>query len=76
VLYRTPQTPVKEVLIELLGPIDDQAVREGSISLCPSPKRAVEPLTDKDLSKTLCDVGVASGSVLTLGRTRRKPERL
>ena len=74
VLYRTPDTLLKDVLLDVLGNVDDKALREWSISLCPSPKRAVAPLTDNDLGVTLCDVGIVFGSVLTLARARRQPE--
>lgn len=70
VLYREPQTLLKDVLIEVLGDVDDNALKEWSISICPSPKHTIGTLTDKDLGKTLCDVGIVLGSVLTLCRAR------
>jgi hypothetical protein len=74
VLYRPPQTLLRDVLIELLGDVDDKSLKEWSISLCPSPKRTVGPLNDNDLGKPLCDVGIVFGSVLTLVRPRPQPE--
>ena len=71
VLYRAPEAPIEDVLTELLGQVPERAFKKWSISLCPSPKHAVGPLTDEDLHKTLCDAGVVFGSVLTLSRTRR-----
>jgi len=68
VLYRTPETRLKDVLIEVLGRVDDEAFKKWAISLCPSPRNRVGHLTDEDLSQTLCDVGVVFGSVLTLSR--------
>ena len=75
VLYRTPRTTLKEVLIEVLGDVSDEALREWSISVSPSPRHAAGPLTDKHLRQTLCDVGIVFGSVLTLGVLRPQPER-
>ncbi len=74
VVYRTPQTLLKEVLVDALGDVDDKALREWSISVCPSPKHEAGPITDEYLGMTICDVGVVFGSVLTLTRTRRQPE--
>ncbi len=73
VLYRPPGDKLEEVLTEVLGKIKGTALKEWSISLCPSPKRTPTPLTDKDLGETLRDVGVVFGSVLTFSRTRSQP---
>ena len=70
VLYRGPETSLRDVLIEVLGDLNDNALEQWSISLCPSPKRNLEPLSGNDLTRTLSDVGVVFGSVLTLVRTR------
>lgn len=68
VLYKPPETLLKDVLIEVLG-IDGPAAMRWSKSVCPSPTREVAGLTDRDLTRNLCDVGVVFGSVLTLTRT-------
>jgi len=73
VFYRPPGTTLKEVLIDLLGDLDLAALTKWSISLCPSPKLLPEPLNARDLEKSLSDVGIVFGSVLTLAR--RNPSR-
>ncbi len=67
VLYKPLDTLLKDVLAEVLG-IDGPAATRWSISVCPSPKRELARLSDKDLTRNLCDVGVVFGSVLTLNR--------
>jgi len=74
VLYRPPGDPLMEVLTEVLGKIEVQALSEWTISLSPSPRRTPSPLTCKDLGETLCDVGVVFGSVITFSRTRPQPQ--
>lgn len=71
VLYRKPDdTTLKDVLVEVLGEVGDSALKEWSVSLSPSPSRAIGPLTDKSLDQNIRDVGVVLGSVLTLSRAR------
>jgi hypothetical protein len=72
VLYRKPETNLKEVLTDLLGDLDQDALMKWSVSLCPSPRRSSEPLTKEDLDTSLCDFGVVFGSVLTLVRRRQE----
>jgi hypothetical protein len=74
VLYREPKTPLKEVLIEILGDMDDEALKRWSISICPSPRHTVDPITDSDLCTPLRDVGIVLGSVITLTRVRRQED--
>jgi hypothetical protein len=76
VLYRTPGTLLREVLVEVLGKIDNKALRAWSISLCPSPRRG--PLPKMNLRATLCDIGIVFGTVLTLTRktTKQKSKKL
>jgi hypothetical protein len=74
VLYRPPDRDLKSVLIEVLGPLEDQSLREWSISLCPSPRQTVGPLTDKDLGMNIRDAGVVFGSVLTIRRAAQSKD--
>jgi len=74
VLYREPKTPLKEVLIEILGDMDDEALKQWSISICPSPRHTVDAITDSDLCTPLRDVGIVLGSVITLTRVRRQAD--
>jgi len=72
VLYRPPLTSLKEVAMDVLS-VREEALKDWTVSLCPSPKHTVGPVSAKDLGKPLCDVGVVFGSVLTLYRTRSQP---
>ena len=69
VLYKLPTDPLGKVLTELLDLPNENALVKWSQSLCPSPKRTLCPIEQKDLDKSLEDVGVVFGSVLTLVRT-------
>jgi hypothetical protein len=68
VLYKPADTLLSVVLADVLG-IDDRAAMRWSMSVCPSPKREPASLTEKDLGRSLRDVGVVFGSVLSLDRT-------
>jgi hypothetical protein len=68
VLYKSPECTLRDVLIDLLGQLDDQALAAWSVSICPSPKRDPEPLTGPDLGRKLFEVGVVFGSVVVLAR--------
>ena len=72
VLYRPPDTRLKDVAMEVLS-VGEDALEDWTVSLSPSPKHTVGPVSAKDLGKPLCDVGVVFGSVLTLCRTRSQP---
>jgi hypothetical protein len=69
VLYKPPTDGLGDILMELLGLTDKEALENWSTSLCPCPKRTLFPLGHKDLDKSLADAGVVFGSVLTLVRT-------
>jgi len=68
VLYRDPQTLLKEVLEDVLGDVDEEALQDWSMALCPSPRHGAGALRQKELCMALCDVGIVLGSVLTLSR--------
>lgn len=38
VFYRRPEVSLRDVLVEVLGDIDDDALENWSVSLCPSPE--------------------------------------
>jgi hypothetical protein len=78
-----PHTKLRKVLVEVLGDIDAAALDTWHVSLCPSPqhdpnekpdRRATDQKESKRvtarslMNKTLCDVGIVFGSVLTLER--------
>jgi SIR2-like protein len=82
-LYMKPHTKLRKVLVEVLGDIDPTALHTWHVSLCPSPQHDLDEEPDRhapgqkkskcvtawDLrNKTLCDVGIVFGSVLTLER--------
>jgi SIR2-like domain len=73
VLYKRPETKLKDVLMEVLGDIDRSALETWFVSLCPSPRHDSQS-PDKRASaarladRSLCDVGIVFGSVLTLDR--------
>jgi hypothetical protein len=72
VFYKTPCTPLRDILSEILGEIENEALRNWSISLSPSPRRDEEhrpPANAYELAdKGLSDIGVVFGSVLGLQR--------
>ncbi|HTU48284.1 MAG TPA: SIR2 family protein [Bryobacteraceae bacterium] len=71
VFHKSPRTPLREVLADILGDIGDR-VNEWSISVCPSPRRTTESIAHITPSMSLCDAGVVFGSVLTLTRASRE----
>jgi hypothetical protein len=113
VLYKEPRTTLREVLVDVLGELDDAALKHWRVSVCPSPRHdgrtyanmranqleqsadinaplpdtgaatahsQREPVTaDSVASKTLRDIGIVFGSVLTLDRASQlwvcKPEK-
>ena len=75
VLYKPATARLGDTLMELLDLSNERALMNWSKSLCPSPKRSLFPLEQKDLDKTLVDVGVVFGSVLTLVRTSQAAQR-
>jgi hypothetical protein len=75
IFYEPAKTPIRKLLFELLGDIDDDALNSWSLSICPSPKRMASNPTGQDWGKTLCDVGIAFGSVLTLQRRLEVTEK-
>jgi hypothetical protein len=69
VLYRKPETQLKDVLTDVLGVTED-VLSKWSISVCPSPRYSSGHLISEDTSIALSEAGVVFGSVLTLNRKR------
>jgi hypothetical protein len=69
VLYKCSKTLIGSVAMEVLSDVAPAALKDWKLSVCPSSHHHPESVTvDKVADKTICDAGIAFGSVLTLDR--------